>query len=822
MNRKAYTVVVAFAASYLLLLLGLLSVLYAALWEFAIPNGEFIIICAALFAVLFLLIYHGLPKPKMKFILWVLAWLWLGCGILWRKDILLGASVASGYVTPYLSKLIRWEFAAVAAPMPGDERAAVIFLLFCLFPYAGLLAFGVARRSRWLSVLLTAPLFLCTVALRCLPSDWVLTPLFAFWLVMIVSGNPSRRAFMQKPAVSTACMGISIVLAFGLLTAFPQQTYDMQTAVQLRESAINYWTNLNFSGPFGGVPGIAGSPLAAPNGTTNLNATGQLRFSDKTALRVHMYRPQTLYLRGFAASVYTGHSWEHSENESYDSSAFGLDQPLAYLESEDQQYFVQPPQMVTIDIKGSNPRFVYMPYLFAGIDGSVKPTYFQDEYMLAEPGVTSYQMGTYAGAGYTYILGTGYTDSPKDLWRRIMGMDRSIEAGTISINGHDLSIRKSLLGPGFMGLMTHPPLADVADHYQGQPGSVFLDDFYPSGKRDGAYIRYIYDQYTQLPDGLRESLAKWWGDGDDVSQMPFWNWRYAAELVAERVRDSGIYTASPGAQPYNRDFVAYFLNTRNQGYCVHFASATTVLLRMLGIPARYVEGYVVDEAEFDKDGWASVPAKNAHAWAEIWLPDMGWVPVESTPGGSHASRLANGQTDTPSSSAGPRASSDFVPPPTPRPTPRHTPSPSPKPTNSPNSPIAQSNPHKPSGGEAGFWAKNSGLLIRTGWILLCGAILSAGLYSIRIYVTFRRKRQFADGDPNRAALYIYAYLERLAAFGIPVSGEAVALAQKARFSQHRLTKDERGILLSEAAKQREQTKRQLAPMQKLLFWLRVL
>lgn len=54
---------------------------------------------------------------------------------------------------------------------------------------------------------------------------------------------------------------------------------------------------------------------------------------------------------------------------------------------------------------------------------------------------------------------------------------------------------------------------------------------------------------------------------------------------------------TPGSTPVRKDFVSYFLQEQKEGYCAHFASAATLLLRSYGIPARYVEGYAVSVSD---------------------------------------------------------------------------------------------------------------------------------------------------------------------------------------------------------------------------------
>ncbi len=139
------------------------------------------------------------------------------------------------------------------------------------------------------------------------------------------------------------------------------------------------------------------------------------------------------------------------------------------------------------------------------------------------------------------------------------------------------------------------------------------------------------------------------------------------------------YTLQPGATPEDEDFVLYFLNEEKKGFCVHFASAACLLLRSMGIPAKYVEGYsfdytVYDDAVlFDSDSYSEeevyghdrsgiqrrmdlitlgntkwydgynelgfekpvsfdLTDANAHAWVEVYFKGFGWVPIEFTVG----------------------------------------------------------------------------------------------------------------------------------------------------------------------------------------------
>ena len=83
------------------------------------------------------------------------------------------------------------------------------------------------------------------------------------------------------------------------------------------------------------------------------------------------------------------------------------------------------------------------------------------------------------------------------------------------------------------------------------------------------------------------------------------------------------------------DFLTYVLDYGKKGYDVHFASLAVMMMRSLGIPARYAEGYLItgNEAELLNTGDIyEVTDKNAHAWAEIYLDGIGWIVFDPTPG----------------------------------------------------------------------------------------------------------------------------------------------------------------------------------------------
>ena len=173
---------------------------------------------------------------------------------------------------------------------------------------------------------------------------------------------------------------------------------------------------------------------------------------------------------------------------------------------------------------------------------------------------------------------------------------------------------------------------------------------------DSRYDR-IVDAYTSLPNHLEEPVYALAREVASVASAPY----ERALAIQSWLSRSFRYTLDVEPQPENLDFVTHFLLDTREGYCTYFASAMTVMCRMVGIPARYVEGYI---AEPDADGQAVVTGLSAHAWTEVYFSGFGWLTFDATPRSSN-SGSENG--------SGPEASPS--PSPSPEPTPSSTPEP---------------------------------------------------------------------------------------------------------------------------------------------------
>ena len=104
-----------------------------------------------------------------------------------------------------------------------------------------------------------------------------------------------------------------------------------------------------------------------------------------------------------------------------------------------------------------------------------------------------------------------------------------------------------------------------------------------------------------------------------------------AERLTAWLSSSYPYSLRQSFPPEDREFVSWFLLSERRGYCTSFAAALVVLARCVGLPARYCEGF---SARPGPDGVAVLTGYDAHAWAEIYLPGLGWTPFDATPASS--------------------------------------------------------------------------------------------------------------------------------------------------------------------------------------------
>lgn len=125
---------------------------------------------------------------------------------------------------------------------------------------------------------------------------------------------------------------------------------------------------------------------------------------------------------------------------------------------------------------------------------------------------------------------------------------------------------------------------------------------------------------------------------------------YSQALALQRSFTGGDFTYSEdapvegGYDGSGADIVATFLEVR-AGYCVHFASAMTLMARTLGIPARIAVGFQPGTENPDVPGEYAVSSDDLHAWPELHFDGIGWVRFEPTPSRGETPGYADATAD---------------------------------------------------------------------------------------------------------------------------------------------------------------------------------
>lgn len=420
--------------------------------------------------------------------------------------------------------------------------------------------------------------------------------------------------------------------------------------------------------------------------------------------------------------------------------------------------------------------------------------------------------------GYVYLRGRSYGDYTGTGWKPAEEAPEvsslpfvAWAAENAGMGGkHSLQLR-FVAGSDYLLLPYYTAMADGSDvlvpsggqsSYQveyisldGDPAALSLPD--ALSEEELAYRGYAYDVYTRLPEGTRASMQMILSEAEIDTASP-----NVIQRVAEFVQSHAYYDLD--TQPYpSDDYAVYFFTQAQSGYCIHFATAAAVMYRALGIPARVTEGYLFAGQPRQ---FTNVRGENAHAWVEVYMDGLGWVPVEVT-GSSGAA---------PVESAAPESQA--------LPTPQATenvpeseqaalPEPSPSAAPLPVGLISQTN----SAEAAGSAAKGRQLPWKTLLIVLVILLLFIALSVWRVLFRSVMRRAVNQADRRKAAVALWRWAGKARRFGGAIPEEITACAEKAVFSPHDISQEEIALCRSCLSELAEQTYASLKPLKKLLF-----
>lgn len=585
----------------LIVFMALFGTAYTFITLFQLPVSRFAVNASILIdTVLFSFIYK-----------WQNVWKWAipgtaifcaSAGWLFRLELTFGYKIIANMVVAGIN---RRSLLNLPSFIIGDIRDysyyVSIFIIFALFLLSmAVAAFVVRKPSLPLLFLVTFPFAEIGLFFGIVPSYSAFFILLASWVAVCTmqisasvgkaAGKKQKQWFRRMSAGAGVTMAAILLLVSGVgyLVFSPEEYSRSKFMDDVRRDAQSLFS-----------PDKKKRGEIISSGGTNggkLGASDKIVYNHEKALNVVLPADAgSMYLKGYVGSVYTGSSWELLPEAKYQSNPnlFNNQEVCAKFRTLDSTY----DKWLRV-VNQSEVQPVYRPVTVQNI----------------------------IAAKYAYIPYQSTFDS-RDF---ILHYDTYAEK---TADSYQFNVSEAMGKSPFENMIL--PL-DVLGYNAGI-GAEELEELNAFVELEREYHNFVYNNYTALPEQMSEKF---------LDEMWEFNRKASTTIMSDLVEDvraylseHAFYSLEAGRLPEGKDFVDYFLYENHKGSCSHFASAAVLMFRYCGIPARYVEGYVLTQADIENgtardDGTKQVEIldTNAHAWAEIYLDGYGWVPVEATPG----------------------------------------------------------------------------------------------------------------------------------------------------------------------------------------------
>ena len=454
--------------------------------------------------------------------------------------------------------------------LEGASDSSGLFLTIALL-FSVAVGILIARsRNKWL-VLIYPLLFLPVTIGFGLSASVLSMALLALGVVLFLAVCPGRKESSAKWRWSRMAYALAATGLALIIICVPVVSHlaDKPDSVQKIDDKASKSIATSYYGE---------SPLGEGDLTIAKRRPGK-----GTAMTVDMSAPQSIYLRGYVGDVLDGLHWETLPYSSYyetrdliywlnEYGFNGLGQlgQAASLSGYDQFTTSD----IDIEVDKASRKYAYVPYEISedGVDDDVKN--WNDSFVTAKRGSRLKE--------YSYSMGSSVTGK----WTNVAGK-----------------------------LFTMAENADIQNYME-------LESYYNT---------YVYESYLYISDEDNEALEMYFGDKGDQRRGHL-EYNTAIRQVKNGIISYMTYDEEPGKLRGKKSAVNSMLRS-GIGYDIHYATLATMLFRYYGIPARYVEGYLITPQDVweHPDGTFEVKQQAAHAWTEIYVDGVGFVPVETCP-----------------------------------------------------------------------------------------------------------------------------------------------------------------------------------------------
>ncbi|MBQ4284375.1 MAG: hypothetical protein IJB96_10670 [Lachnospira sp.] len=452
------------------------------------------------------------------------------------------------------------------------------------------------KKVNWLSVLCVLPGLVPCMLFGGMPSSLSMVLLLCFIIGVSV--------YNKNSAVYTCGILLSVAIVYvAVIIIFPAKEHNSKNWLYKLQEYMNAEEKEIENKSEGGISG------------GKLGMVDKLEFADKKLFTLQTGYSGDVYLRAYLAGKYKDNSWDKLDASLYDKYKLAFDKSWSMINVYNQQAalwrLVENDADITESLFGNTDK-----YFSSVLNRDYDVRYEND----ADRGYW------YTPYGNEYAMGNL---SEKD------GYPRNCEAGRINASQYI-----------YIG-SDYDAIAQYLDSYKGDN-----DNLQKYVLWEKEYRKFVYEAYTKVDSNVKQSIlnAKYPVPQPVEINSAGGKLEYAKNLK-EYFAENYVYTLEPGAVPQGKDFFDYFVNETNRGYCTYFATAATLILCNAGIPARYVEGFVVNstdgsalrkESRRTSKGYITTDVYTeytvdvydncAHAWVEIYMDGYGWIPYEFTPG----------------------------------------------------------------------------------------------------------------------------------------------------------------------------------------------
>lgn len=301
--------------------------------------------------------------------------------------------------------------------------------------------------------------------------------------------------------------------------------------------------------------------------------------------------PQSIYLRGYIGEVYTNMGWQSLNKQtlhSYESLFYQLYRSDFYPQTQladvalllDSELSEEAPITLEIKNEAAARKYIYTPYeLLSAPDD-----------LLSDDRITS----------------TGLTTD------KFFGEE-----------SYTLTMLPNQIG-------RNEELSRILEEQSAYPSEKLAEYLSSEAK----YRSFVYEQYTAILPEDSALLSNYIGEAAIAGQTHV-AYRDAKNNILAMLQRQLTYTENGRAFDGDGSFIRFVVRSMQEGSAEHYATVAAMMFRHYGIPARYVEGFIItpDDADewADNDGEFALTDFSAHAWVEYYHDGLGWIPFESDP-----------------------------------------------------------------------------------------------------------------------------------------------------------------------------------------------